>query len=128
MNLQGKTALVTGSTSGIGLGIAESLARQGANIVLNGFDTMSKQANFTVYLNPMVNFVWLGFGLLAFGTVICLLPVGLFAGAPSRKTKAAAAATLAILIVGGTAFLVEMGRPSAPSFGPQTTLRQVDRS
>lgn len=35
--LQGKTALVTGSTSGIGLGIAKSLARQGANIVLNGF-------------------------------------------------------------------------------------------
>ena len=35
--LNGKTALVTGSTSGIGLGIAKALARQGANIVLNGF-------------------------------------------------------------------------------------------
>jgi len=35
--LKGKTALVTGSTSGIGLGIAQALARQGANIVLNGF-------------------------------------------------------------------------------------------
>ena len=35
--LKGKTALVTGSTSGIGLGIAKALARQGANIVLNGF-------------------------------------------------------------------------------------------
>ena len=35
--LNGKTALVTGSTSGIGLGIAIALARQGANIVLNGF-------------------------------------------------------------------------------------------
>lgn len=35
--LAGKTALVTGSTSGIGLGIAKALARQGANIVLNGF-------------------------------------------------------------------------------------------
>lgn len=35
--LQGKTALVTGSTSGIGLGIAKSLAKQGTNIVLNGF-------------------------------------------------------------------------------------------
>lgn len=35
--LKGKTALVTGSTSGIGLGIAKCLARQGANIVLNGF-------------------------------------------------------------------------------------------
>ena len=37
MGLSGKTALVTGSTSGIGLGIATELAREGANIVLNGF-------------------------------------------------------------------------------------------
>ena len=35
--LKGKTALVTGSTSGIGLGIAEKLAAQGANVILNGF-------------------------------------------------------------------------------------------
>ena len=35
--LKGKTALVTGSTSGIGLGVAKALAQQGANIVLNGF-------------------------------------------------------------------------------------------
>ena len=35
--LKGKTALVTGSTSGIGLGIAKVLAQQGVNIVLNGF-------------------------------------------------------------------------------------------
>ncbi|WP_244786792.1 3-hydroxybutyrate dehydrogenase [Cupriavidus pauculus] len=37
VNLQGKTALVTGSTSGIGLGIAQALGQAGANIVLNGF-------------------------------------------------------------------------------------------
>jgi 3-hydroxybutyrate dehydrogenase len=35
--LKGKTALVTGSTSGIGLGIAQALAAQGCNIMLNGF-------------------------------------------------------------------------------------------
>ena len=35
--LKGKSALVTGSTSGIGLGIARALAAQGANITINGF-------------------------------------------------------------------------------------------
>lgn len=37
MSLQEKTAIVTGSNSGIGLGIARELARAGANVVLNSF-------------------------------------------------------------------------------------------
>lgn len=35
--LEGRSAIVTGSTSGIGLGIAEALARAGAAVMLNGF-------------------------------------------------------------------------------------------
>ncbi|MCX7646565.1 MAG: 3-hydroxybutyrate dehydrogenase [Rhodobacteraceae bacterium] len=37
MSLRGKTAVITGSTSGIGLGIAEELARAGVDVVLNSF-------------------------------------------------------------------------------------------
>ena len=36
-SLKGKVSLVTGSTSGIGLGIARALAGAGADVVLNGF-------------------------------------------------------------------------------------------
>lgn len=37
MSLAGKTAVITGSNSGIGLGVARELARAGANVVLNSF-------------------------------------------------------------------------------------------
>jgi 3-hydroxybutyrate dehydrogenase len=39
---KGQTALVTGSTSGIGLGIATALAAKGANVILNGFGDASE--------------------------------------------------------------------------------------
>lgn len=41
-NLAGKLSLVTGSTSGIGLGIAKSLAKAGSNLVINGFGTSTE--------------------------------------------------------------------------------------
>ena len=44
MQLKGKTAIVTGSTSGIGLGIAHALAAGGANIVMNGLGTDAENA------------------------------------------------------------------------------------
>ncbi len=37
MSVKGKTVIITGSTSGIGLGVAKGFAQAGANIVLNGF-------------------------------------------------------------------------------------------
>ena len=59
--LAGKTAIVTGSTSGIGLGIARALAEGGANVVLNGFgksdeigrtrNELAKSYDVKVYFN-----------------------------------------------------------------------------
>ncbi|MGD0585695.1 MAG: 3-hydroxybutyrate dehydrogenase [Oryzomonas sp.] len=59
--LKGRNALITGSTSGIGLGIARALAAQGCNIMMNGFgdahaieqlrDGMTKEYGVTVAYN-----------------------------------------------------------------------------
>ena len=44
-SLEGKTALITGSSKGIGWGIAQSLAAHGANIALNGSSDPSLSAD-----------------------------------------------------------------------------------
>lgn len=49
MNLKGRKSLVTGSTSGIGYGIAEALAAAGCDVILNGFgetDTIRRQIEY----------------------------------------------------------------------------------
>jgi cytochrome c-type biogenesis protein CcmF len=42
-------------------------------LVLNGFDPKTKLANFRVFLNPLINWVWIGFGILALGVAVALM-------------------------------------------------------
>lgn len=53
MTLSGKTAIVTGSTSGIGLGIARGFAAKGMNIVLNGFGDENQIRDIRTELESM---------------------------------------------------------------------------
>jgi cytochrome c-type biogenesis protein CcmF len=70
-----------------------------AYLVLTGFDLESKQANFRVYVNPLILWVWIGFLILAFGTLVCLVPqkvVDMLQWKP--KTKLGRAADVGILL------------------------------
>ncbi|MEM8949050.1 MAG: 3-hydroxybutyrate dehydrogenase [Pseudomonadota bacterium] len=51
--LKGKTAVVTGSSSGIGLGIAEHFARAGANVVMNGIEKPEDVADHVARLDDL---------------------------------------------------------------------------
>jgi cytochrome c-type biogenesis protein CcmF len=42
-------------------------------LVLNGYDPRTKQINLKLVLNPLIDWVWLGFGLLAMGTAVALM-------------------------------------------------------
>ncbi|HEY5924477.1 MAG TPA: cytochrome c-type biogenesis CcmF C-terminal domain-containing protein [Kofleriaceae bacterium] len=80
-------------------------------LVLTGFDLESKQANFRVYVNPLILWVWVGFLMLALGTLVCLIPqkvVDMMQWKP--KTKLGRAADVGIVIA--VAFSLVLGLAS----------------
>jgi len=87
-------------------GVAEDLY-----LVLASFDLGTQAITLNVVINPLVNWVWFGFGMLAFGTGIALLPESTlsFAMAKVASPEAAAAGTVALLIV---AMLLGSPRPA----------------
>jgi cytochrome c-type biogenesis protein CcmF len=66
-------------------------------LVLAAFDAAEQSASMEISVNPLVNWIWVGFGVLALGTGIALLPEQAFAFAVAKVPAGAATATLAIL-------------------------------
>jgi cytochrome c-type biogenesis protein CcmF len=79
----------------------EVAIRRGINedlyIVLAGYEAAEQSATYTVNVNPLVNWIWLGFGVMAVGTIIALLPESAFAFATSRFPASAATTSLLLL-------------------------------
>jgi cytochrome c-type biogenesis protein CcmF len=68
-------------------------------IVMPAFDAGSQTASLAVHVNPLVNWVWFGFGILAIGTGIALLPEAAFSFALARMPAGAAVTTSALFLL-----------------------------
>ena len=75
-------------------GIADDLY-----IVLAGFTADTQEAKLQVKVNPLVNWIWMGVGIMLIGTVIALLPERAFAFATSKVPAGAAPTTLVLLLL-----------------------------
>ena len=53
-------------------------------VVMAAFDVQQQTGQFHVVVNPLVNWIWFGFGILALGTLVAMLPESSFAFAASR--------------------------------------------
>ena len=72
-------------------------------VVLAAYDVSDQSATFQVTVNPLVNWIWFGFALLALGTGIALLPESRFAflasSAPDRDVGAASGVTTTVVVL-----------------------------
>jgi cytochrome c-type biogenesis protein CcmF len=68
-------------------------------VVLAGYDVKTQTATYAVTINPLVDWIWFGFGVLAFGTGIALLPERAFAFATSRLPAGAVTTSLMLLLL-----------------------------
>ncbi len=67
-------------------------------IVLNSTEAATQSASFEIVVNPLVNWLWMGFGIVAIGTIIALLPERAFSFALARLPTEAAATTAALVL------------------------------
>nr|HEX4314236.1 cytochrome c-type biogenesis CcmF C-terminal domain-containing protein [Kofleriaceae bacterium] len=103
-------------------------------IVLNGYNDPSPgAANFRVFINPMISWVWIGFLVLAFGTFTCLIPQGLVdmlvRRPPStRLGRAADRIGFFAIIIGATLAIASQAHAAPPpaSAPPQGEGEHVD--
>jgi hypothetical protein len=68
-------------------------------IVLAGYEAGPQQAVYTITVNPLVNWIWLGFGILAIGTGIAMMPERAYVFAAAKLPAGSATTTLLLILM-----------------------------
>jgi cytochrome c-type biogenesis protein CcmF len=92
-------------------------------ITLGNYDLAEGNAALKLVLNPLVDWIWFGFMLLALGTGIALLPESVLATAAVR-VPAGAAATTALMIAVGLSTLLGWAQPARAAVDPEFIKRE----
>jgi len=69
------------------------------HMVLAGFDVEAQSSSLQFNINPLVNWIWLGVGILMIGTIIALLPERSLAFATSKVPEGAVTTSLVLLLL-----------------------------
>ena len=94
-------------------------------VVLAGYDVQTESATYEITVNPLVNWIWAGFGILAIGTAIALMPETALAFAIARVPVTAAAATvLFLLLIPAGANAQHVEGPATGAVTPRTQLEK----
>src|SRR5829696_10486899 len=98
-------------------------------IVLSGFSVEDQSAVYAITVNPLVNWIWIGFGIMAIGTMISLLPESMFAVAMSKLPAGAVTPvttiTLLLLLLLPTGLYAQhIDNPNAVFTTPRTQLER----
>ncbi|HEY5619163.1 MAG TPA: cytochrome c-type biogenesis CcmF C-terminal domain-containing protein [Vicinamibacterales bacterium] len=85
-------------------------------LVMPAFNLEEQSASMQIVINPLVNWVWVGFGILAVGTLIALLPETVFAFAAARVPANAVTTSLLLLslVLWPAAVMAQSGQTVSP--------------
>jgi cytochrome c-type biogenesis protein CcmF len=85
-------------------------------LVLAGYDVQTQVGEFKMFINPLVNWIWMGVGIMIFGSFIALLPERTFAFAMAKVPAGAATTTVLLLaLVGGYSVSLRAQHVEAPN-------------
>ena len=84
-------------------------------IVLAGYDAAEQSATYAVTVNPLVNWIWLGFGIMALGTGLALMPESALAFAAAKVPSGAATASMLLFLLLVPSFVGRAELPTRPA-------------